>query len=60
MDSDTIGHIEKQQNILRTEMITSSMKNIWAKEVHNTDPFTEARAIIQELLDRYGTWFRNF
>lgn len=52
MESDTISHLEKQQNLLQSEMDISFMQNIWAKEVHFTNPFTEANTIIQELMGR--------
>ncbi|XP_024017077.1 CST complex subunit CTC1 [Morus notabilis] len=53
MDSDAVGQLEKEK-LLHMEMSTSSMQNIWAKEVRHTNAFTEARDVIQELLDRYS------
>ncbi|PON99190.1 CST complex subunit CTC [Trema orientale] len=51
MDSDAVDQLEKE-NLLQTEVSINSMKHVWAKEVHFTNPFTEARNVIQELLDR--------
>ncbi|EXB38637.1 hypothetical protein L484_014452 [Morus notabilis] len=53
MDSDAVGQLEKEK-LLHMEMSTSSMQNIWAKEVRHTNAFTEARDVIQELLDSIG------
>lgn len=51
MDSDTVRQLMKD-NLLETEACMRSMQHIWAKEVHHTNPCTEARNVIQELLDR--------
>ncbi|XP_060958065.1 CST complex subunit CTC1 isoform X3 [Cannabis sativa] len=49
VDLDAVGQLEIEK-LLLPEIRTKSMKNVWAKEVHITNPFTEARNVIQELL----------
>lgn len=51
MDSSAVEGLEIE-DLLQTEMSVKSMKNVWAKEVHSTNPLIEARNVIQELLDR--------
>lgn len=51
MDLDTVRQL-MQENLLETEASMHSMQHIWAKEVHPTNPYNEARNVIQELLDR--------
>ncbi|XP_062097662.1 CST complex subunit CTC1 isoform X2 [Humulus lupulus] len=51
MGFDAVGQLEKEK-LLRPEISINSMKNVWAKEVHITNPFSEARNVIQELLGR--------
>ncbi|KAF3446226.1 hypothetical protein FNV43_RR11405 [Rhamnella rubrinervis] len=51
MDSDTVRQLMKD-NLLATEVSMHSMRHIWAKEVHYTNPCTEARNVIKELFNR--------
>ncbi|KAK9270379.1 hypothetical protein L1049_025958 [Liquidambar formosana] len=49
MDLDSVGRLEK--HLTDMEMTMHSMQNIWAREVHYTNTVTEARDLIQELLN---------
>ncbi|XP_015884731.3 CST complex subunit CTC1 isoform X3 [Ziziphus jujuba] len=50
MDLDAVRQLT-EENLLETQPNLYSMPHIWAKEVHNTHPYTEVRNMIQELLD---------
>lgn len=51
MDSSTVRWLEND-HLMKMEMTMHSLQNIWATEVYHTDPITEARNMIQELLER--------
>ncbi|BBG94975.1 conserved telomere maintenance component 1 [Prunus dulcis] len=48
MDPNAVTRL-KTTNLLETEMSMHSMQHIWAREVHYTNPLTEARNVVQEL-----------
>lgn len=50
MDLDAVRMLT-EKNLLETQPHVCSMPHIWAKEVHGTNFSTEARDVIQELLD---------
>ncbi|KAM1133584.1 hypothetical protein ACFX19_043527 [Malus domestica] len=50
MDSNAIERL-KTANVLETEASVHSMQHVWAREVHYTSPLTEARNVLQQLLD---------
>ena len=52
MDTDAVGQLEKEKLLQVEEMSTSTMQNLWVKEVRYTNTLTEARDVIQELLGR--------
>ncbi|KAL5777858.1 hypothetical protein ACOSP7_010784 [Xanthoceras sorbifolium] len=51
MDTSAIGQLEKE-HLVEMELPKHSMQNVWASEVCYTNPLTEARNALQELLDR--------
>lgn len=52
MDTDAVGQLEKEKLLQGEEMSTSTMQNLWVKEVRYTNTLTEARDMIQELPGR--------
>lgn len=52
MDTDAVGQLEKEKLLQGEEMSTSTMQNLWVKEVRYTNTLTEARDVIQELPGR--------
>ena len=50
MDSQAVGRLE--EHVPEMEMIVHSMQSIWAREVSYANPLTEARNMVQELLNR--------
>lgn len=52
MDTDAVGQLEKEKLLQVEEMSTSTMQNLWVKEVRYTNTLTDVRDVIQELLGR--------
>lgn len=50
MDSEAVGQLE--EHVPKMGMTMHSMQSIWAKEVSYVNPLTEARNMVEELLNR--------